>query len=53
MGTGIDVWFHGVLVMARWNWCGRAQKKPDTGSRQCSAGIRLGGWGIEVSYGFR
>ena len=53
MGVGIDVWFHGVLVIVHRNWWGRAQKKPDTGSRRCSAGIRLGGWGIEVSYGFR
>ena len=52
MGAGIDVWFHWVLAMARRDWCGRTQKKPDTGSRRCSAGIRLGGWGIEVSYGF-
>ena len=53
MGVWIDVWFHGVLVIVRRDWCGRAQKKPDTGSRRRSAGIRLGGWGIEVSYGFR
>ena len=53
MGVGIDVWFHGVLAMVRRDWCEWAQKKPDTGSRRCSAGIRLGGWGIEVSYGFR
>ena len=53
MGVGIDVWFHGMLVMVRRDWYGWAQKKPDTGSRRCSAGIRLGGWGIEVSYGFR
>ena len=52
-GGRIDVWFHGVLAMARRDWYGRAQKKPDTGSRRCSAGIRLGGLGIEVSYGFR
>ena len=44
MGVGIDVWFHGVLAMARRDLFGRAQKKPDTGSRRCSAGIRLGDW---------
>ena len=53
IGTEVCLGFHGVLAMARRDWCGRAQKKPDTGSRRCSAGIRLGGWGIEVSYGFR
>ena len=53
MGIGIDVWFHGVLEMDRRDLFGRAQKKPDTGSRRRSAGIRLGGLGIEVSYGFR
>ena len=52
MGAGIDVWFHGVLVIVRRDPWGRAQKKPDTGSRRRSAGIRLGGLGIEVSYGF-
>ena len=45
--------FHGMQAIARRDWCGRAQKKPDTGSRRRSAGIRLGGLGIEVSYGFR
>ena len=53
MGAGIDVWFHGVCSYGHRDWYGRTQKKPDTGSRRCSAGIRLGGWGIEVSYGFR
>ena len=53
MGVWIDAWFHGMRAIARRDWCGRAQKKPDTGSRRRSAGIRLGGWGIEVSYGFR
>ena len=40
MGVGINVWFHGVLVIVRRDWCGRAQKKPDTGSRRRSASIR-------------
>ena len=53
MGAEIAVWFHGLRAIARRDWCGRAQKKPDIGSRRRSAGIRLGGLGIEVSYGFR
>ena len=53
IGVGRAAWFHGMRAIARRDPWGRAQKKPDTGSRRRSAGIRLGGWGIEVSYGFR
>ena len=53
IGAGIAAWFHGMLAMARRDPWGRVQKKPDTGSRRRSADIRLGGWGIELSYGFR
>ena len=53
IGAEIAAWFHRMRAIVRRDPCGRAQKKPDTGSRRCSAGIRLGGWGIEVSYGFR
>ena len=53
IGVGIAAWFHGMRAIARRDPWGRAQKKPDTGSRRRSAGIRLEGLGIEVSYGFR
>ena len=40
IGAEIAAWFHGMQAMARRDPWGRAQKKPDTGSRRRSASIR-------------